>query len=335
MKKPGLEVRIAVMVIATAVMAFFLYNFLKGNDVFSKERTFYTIYDNAQGLGPTNKVKLLGVTVGQVEEVKLLDDLNRVKVAYRIDPKIRIPDDSKVIIQPDLLGFSSPSLKLELGSSENLLTNGSEVPSGVPGGIQDQAKEIAEQLPETFKKLDAAIQSLDSLSTNANRLVSGDNAVNLERSFANLSTTLAKLNKTSDKLDGLIEDQAVKIDKITDNLLSISQNLMQSRAKLDNVLTSFEEVGDNMAALDIKKTLDNVDTAVLQLNEVLTKVNSGNGSLALLLNDAELYNNLSRTARDLDNLLLDFKYNPDRYVPDVSVFGKKNKDKKKKKNEEE
>jgi phospholipid/cholesterol/gamma-HCH transport system substrate-binding protein len=54
----------------------------------------------------------------------------------------------------------------------------------------------------------------------------------------------------------------------------------------------------------------------------MTKINNGQGSLGMLLNNDSLYKNLNSSAADLDKLLIDFKANPKRYVH-FSVFGKK------------
>lgn len=60
----------------------------------------------------------------------------------------------------------------------------------------------------------------------------------------------------------------------------------------------------------------------------MQKINEGNGTMGLLVNDPKLYANLDSSARSLDALLTDLKENPSRYVH-VSVFGKKDKSKKK------
>jgi phospholipid/cholesterol/gamma-HCH transport system substrate-binding protein len=58
---------------------------------------------------------------------------------------------------------------------------------------------------------------------------------------------------------------------------------------------------------------------------MLAKIESGEGTLGQLVNNEELYNNLSEASKELDLLLQDFRLNPKRYV-NVSVFGKKQKE---------
>lgn len=58
------------------------------------------------------------------------------------------------------------------------------------------------------------------------------------------------------------------------------------------------------------------------INDMMAKIEGGEGSLGKLVNDKALYNNLADASRELDLLLQDFRLNPKRYV-NVSVFGKK------------
>jgi phospholipid/cholesterol/gamma-HCH transport system substrate-binding protein len=51
----------------------------------------------------------------------------------------------------------------------------------------------------------------------------------------------------------------------------------------------------------------------------VNKINSGQGSLGLLLNDDKLYKEAQKAATDLNLLLEDIKANPKRYLK-VSVF---------------
>lgn len=61
------------------------------------------------------------------------------------------------------------------------------------------------------------------------------------------------------------------------------------------------------------------------LGNLMAKIEQGQGTMGKLVNDEELYTNLSNASRELDLLLQDFRLNPKRYV-NVSVFGKKQKE---------
>ena len=71
-------------------------------------------------------------------------------------------------------------------------------------------------------------------------------------------------------------------------------------------------------------TITEVNKAVADIQAIVSKVNSGTGSLSQLINDEKMYNNLNNAAENLDKLMIDLKANPKRYVS-FSVFGGKNK----------
>ena len=74
----------------------------------------------------------------------------------------------------------------------------------------------------------------------------------------------------------------------------------------------------------MKETVNSLTKTVNQLQDVLIKINKGEGSMGLLINDKKLYNNLENTVRSVNILIDDLKTHPKRYVS-FSVFGKKDK----------
>jgi phospholipid/cholesterol/gamma-HCH transport system substrate-binding protein len=51
---------------------------------------------------------------------------------------------------------------------------------------------------------------------------------------------------------------------------------------------------------------------------------AGKGTMGKLMKDDAMYNNFTKTSKELELLLQDLRLNPTRYV-NVSLFGKKNK----------
>ncbi len=143
---------------------------------------------------------------------------------------------------------------------------------------------------------------------------------NVDKSFNSIASTLASLEATSKKVDRMVGTESSKVASIMDNAVSISNNLKNNNEKINSILDNLNTVTDQVAAANFKQTIDNANQAVAELQGVVNKINQGQGSLGLLVNDRQMYDNLNNASKSLDNLLIDLRENPKRYVH-FSVFG--------------
>ena len=88
------------------------------------------------------------------------------------------------------------------------------------------------------------------------------------------------------------------------------------------VTTDLKSVTGNLKKVDFATTFASIDHTIANLNLMTDKMNNGEGSLGMLLNDKSLYINLNNTAASADKLLIDLKQSPKRYVH-FSLFGSK------------
>ncbi|MBD3749369.1 MAG: MCE family protein [Sphingobacteriales bacterium] len=299
---------LAAFAIATFIIG---YNFLKGNDVFSRENEFYAKYDKVDGLAISKPVLVNGYQIGRVSGLTLLPN-GQILAQFKINPKYEIPKNTIARLEStDLLG--SKAVIFDLGNSLKYAIDGDTLNANVQANLLEQVEPVQ-------KKAQMIISRLDSVLTSVNQILNPEFQKNINRSFVSIAKTLETLESTSKKVDGTVGIEAERIDHILSDAESISANLKNNNEKINNILTNFNSLSDQMAQVKFKETIDHANQAVADLQAVVSKVNNGTGTLSMLLNDEKLYNNLNQAAKNLDELMIDLKANPKRYVS-FSIFG--------------
>ena len=140
----------------------------------------------------------------------------------------------------------------------------------------------------------------------------------------NIQGIITHLLASSISLEKILNTETGMVAKTIGNLNDVSANLRRNNDTIKSILHNVNTTTQHFASLDMKQTLDSVQATISQLNSLVYKLNHNNGTLGLLLNDPQLYNNLKNTSLGLEILIDDFKAHPKRYV-NVSIFGKKDK----------
>lgn len=301
---------LAAIAIATLIMG---YSFLKGNDLFSNENEFYAKYDRVDGLATSKPVLINGYQIGRVSSLTLMPS-GKILVQFKINPNYSIPKNTIARIEStDLLG--SKAVVFELGDGSNFAESGDTLNSHVQTDLMDQVEPVQ-------KKAEQIIARMDSVLTSVNNTLNPEFQRNFDRSFVSIARTLETLEKTTKTVDGLVNDQSSKISSIMTNFESISTNFKNNNVKINTIMNNLDKVSDDLAKANFTQTITEANQAVLDLQVILNKVNSGNGTLSQLINDEKMYINLNNAAENLDKLMIDLKANPKRYVS-FSVFGGK------------
>jgi len=135
---------------------------------------------------------------------------------------------------------------------------------------------------------------------------------------------LATLSKTATKFDDLVTSEGGKISSILSKLNAITTSISDNKDKLANVLKNFSTLSDTLAKAQIASTINNTNRVMVHAADIFDKINKGEGTMGLLVNDKKLYLELDSTTASLNKLFNDMNLHPKRYVH-FSVFGKKEK----------
>ena len=297
------ELKIGFVTILAIVVLFFGVNYLKGLNVFNSSRNFYSKYDNIMGLKVGSSVFLNGYQVGMVSHVNLLaNEDKKLLVTVSVDKDFDIPQNTICrIVNQDLMG--TKSISLELGGDTVFAKSGDTLISGVEGSLQEEVS--AQILPLKIKTEDL-IGSIDSVMTIITAVLNKDARETLSNSLQSLDQTFALMSETMIKVDEIV-------DQNDDRISSIIRNLEANNNEITNILQSFANISDDIAKSNIKKLLTS-------LSEASKKINDAEGSLGMLINDKDLYLNLDKSSKELEELIRDIKENPKRYVS-FSIIG--------------
>lgn len=303
------EFKVGLFGLLVLVILFFGIKFLKGSDIFQRENVYYATYNDVSGMLVSSNVFINGLRVGYVKEITTTDErADNFVVAFTVRSDIKIPEDSKILLfSSDLLG--SKALKLQLGNSSKIISDGDTIKSDKELGMLDNLG----------ASISPMMNNLDSILSSLNNILNIQNQNSLQNTIANIETTTARLGNITRNLDNLMSSEKTKLAKIIENTESITSNLKDNNQKLTNIIQNVDNIVDSAAKANIGSTLIETGKSIERLNSVLGVIEKGKGNVGLLINDEELYKSLDNSAKNLNKLIEDIKENPKKYI-NVSVF---------------
>ncbi len=307
------EVKIGIFALAVIFALYWGINFLKGKDLFNLNRTYYAYYDNVNGIQITSPVVIKGISIGSVTAIEFMPDMdNVVQVTLSVKSGYDIPANSIAkIASTGIIG--GKAIELDLGDSEAFLIDGAVIRSQEEKGLFDS---VGSDFDYLKGKLGSVLTSLDSTLKSIDRVL-GENG-------DALGNTLSHIESVSASLDRTVSAKADSLALIIDNLTAFSNMLSDNSAHIGSMITNLDEFSASLAQADIASTVAKLDSAAEGIDKVVATLNSGEGSLGMMLNDSALYESLSQASANLSTLLADIEANPKRYVH-FSLFGRKNK----------
>ena len=301
------EIKVAVLVILSIVLFYWGFTFLKGRNLFDNSNKLYAVYDNVAGLVVSAPVTINGLNIGKVNTIEMLPD-GKMKVELIItNEQIQIAKSSIAqIMDSGLIGGREIAI-LNNFSDKNYTESGDTLKTSDKLGL---TAELANQIGPVKDKVEILLENANKLIESLNATLDATTQQKLKSAIASLEVTMAEFSQTSKSINGI---------------------LAENKSKLNTTLTNFEKTSGNLNAMssslekaDLGATVKKLEATLTSVNGMMTNLEQGKGSMGKLLSDDAMYNNLTKTSKELELLLQDLRLNPTRYV-NVSVFGKKNK----------
>ena len=294
------EVKVGLMAAVAIFVLYFGLNFLKGIDIFSPVGKYYAVYENIGGLVPSSPVYVKGFKVGQVEEIKY--DFSKQKsfvVKITVAKDIKLPKGTIIELFDDgLMGGKAIQLVYEpITASQTMYQSGDTIESNVSTGLM--GKLAGDLMP----KIQSISTQADSLLRSVRVLVESKD---LTKSLSSIEHTTSDLAESSSQLKKMMKSDVPHI-----------------LSDVNSVTTDLKQISGNLKKVDFEATFTSINHTIANLSLISDKMNSSEGTIGLLLNNKDLYINLSNTAASTDKLMIDLQKNPKRYVH-FSLFGSKN-----------
>jgi phospholipid/cholesterol/gamma-HCH transport system substrate-binding protein len=310
------ELVTGLMFIVALAVLIWGYDFLKGMDVFSKERIFYGKYEKVDGLMRSNPVSINGMKIGLVKDLYFDADMSgNIIVEIAIGHDFPIPGNSTArIFSSDLMG--SKAIEILLGTSIELAQTGDTLATGIEAGIKE---EVNKQVQPLKRKAENLITSIDTMVTAIQTIFNENARENLISSFESIKSTFKNLQNTTYQVDTFMSVEKNRMASILKNLDELTTELNNNKEAMGNTIANLSQLSDSLAQADIPQTFRNANLALSELAEIMRKINENEGTAGQLINDKKLYNKLVESAEAMKALMIEVKENPKRFVK-FSIF---------------
>ena len=298
------EIKTAILVLSGILMFIVGFSYLKSNNIFSSDRTFFAIYDDIEGVSVGTPVTVSGFNVGSIQDISFYQNTMDILVKFRVENKVKFSKNSVAqIYETGLIGGKALAI---LPNNGPLAQSGDTLRSSIAPGLTELVNDKLSPLQE---KIESTFVSADSLLKNINNVLDVNSQNQIKESFSQLSDLAINLKESAENLNSIINSNEIKINDIVSNVDNFSSNF----SSLSNSFSDVEVIIGNLT-----KTSNN-------LSSIIDEISSGDGTFNKLIYDDSMIRSLNEASNNLNLLMEDLRLNPKRYVH-FSLFGKKNKE---------
>ncbi len=328
------EVMVGLVIVAGVLVTVLGTLWLQGRQWGQVTRVEVVVLEAGQLL-PGNPVKLRGVAIGRVQDVRVDDAGDAVRVLMELRGDVRLPADPGVILAPESL----------FGDWQAEIVSRALYPRYPFTEVREASDQGMPVLPgyalPDFGRLTAAA---DEIATNITTLTERVEAAFTDETAENIRGAIDNIQRVSQQLASLVEQQGEAVQAVTEEVGRAATEIgaaagaarltFEETARLmdggvvDSILHNTRDVTENLrivtAELDetnraARAVMMRADTAMAGLARVVTRIDAGEGSLGRLLADDGVAVRTESALAELTLLLQDFRENPRRYVR-LSIF---------------
>ena len=301
------------MAIVSIAVLYLGVDFLKGTDFLASNNYYFTRFNDVGGLNIGNPVMVNGFAVGKVDAIYFeAHEKGNLTVKMAVAKRVPVTEGTQAFLgSTDLLGGKMIGLRLPQGETEEL-ANKSFLPSFIEADLMSQ---LGDKASPIFKDLDTTFGLINQTLRD------------FTHTQKKLNATLDQFSQSAATLNGLLADNRASVAASANNIKQLTSNFIQTEKKLGELASSLNNVADTLEKAKLGQTIQQANVAMANLNKTLAGIERGEGTMGKLMKNDSLYNKMNSATQSLDELLINFREQPKRYV-NFSVFGRKDKEKK-------
>jgi phospholipid/cholesterol/gamma-HCH transport system substrate-binding protein len=319
------EVKIGLFTILSIGIGIWGFKYLMGNNILDSSTVVYAKYKEIDGIRRSTPVLFKGYPVGMVSDIYPEDaTYDNIVVKMNINEGLMINRNAVMqITTTSVMGDKAVILlnNEHCNATKNCVESGDYL-KGVTRGMlgsmlgADDLSTYVNVLTEEFKKL---FQTLGS------EMKQGGNKLGV--ALNDFGDAMTNVKSLTGRLDGLLATSSGNINGTLANLKNLTDTLETSAGDIKSLISNADGFAENLKNMELestvgqaKKTLTklegtlvNADKMFKNIEDILTKMKSADGAVAMLLSDPTFANKLKLTVTDLDLFLQDLRLHPERY----------------------
>jgi len=293
MASKNVELKVGLLVLVGAAILVFAVWLAKGYRYGQEFYSVSVVFPEVGALSPGDPVAVSGVNKGKIKRIDLHE--GQVMVTLDLSSDVVLKEDATFTIKNiGLMG--ERFLAVKTGVSEIPLDLTGTAIGGFDPGI-----------PEVMGMMGNVIESMNSLVQ-----LLGETVIS-PATLDKFSKTITSLQKISDRIEKSSDANAPKLDSTVENFARLSETLKKgldrNQAFIDTAAQNFD-----VASRRLIQLVADMEEASAKFKSFATDLDESEGSLRMLMEDRRLYDDIRRTAINIDSLVNDIRQDPKKYI---------------------
>ncbi|UCD95066.1 MAG: MCE family protein [Candidatus Zixiibacteriota bacterium] len=293
MASRNIEFRVGILIIVSLAILVGAIIWVQGYRFGQKNYTFSVMFEEVGSLAKGDPVMVSGIRMGKVIALGLTEE--GVEAIITLSNEVVLRKDARFTVKNiGLMG--ERFVAVSTGMSEELLDLSKPVPGSYDTGI-----------PEVMGMMGEMITELRNLVLALKETIASED--NLDK----LTATIANFEDLSHSLSDYFQRNRKNLDKAARNFLDASADLKKlvsgNAGRADSVMMRVDDASQKVTTI-----VTDLEYVAKTAREFADNLNRGDGTLQMLVDDRRLYDDLRKTADNLDDLITDIRANPKKYI---------------------